>query len=171
MSRCLITRKLRRNGRQSIVQEHARERLGSRNRQQRWLVPGLLLCAFFICCVLGVLQMWQRSAAEVLYEKVVENVVPGTTLVKIQQKLGSGTILSADQVAGWVTADMADRPEMYPDGFETTDQFLRYYVVNPQGTNDQWYFQFRGGKLVNHNSTLYPETYAQLQSSIVGLSK
>jgi hypothetical protein len=160
------------------VEQRTIEQIEPANRRREWLLPVVLVSGLLICCVLGFVQFekWverRRPAAEVFYEKAMAKLQRGTSIKEVAQLFGESKVLTRDDVPGWVVSLIVDpRANIYnPDGIESEDKFLHYSVTAASGNNEEWYFQFRNGKLVNHEPTLYPATYAKSQETIVGLSR
>ena len=145
------------------------------SRRHSSLIPAVVVCGLAIVCFIGIGKFvaWQiqnRPAAEVFFEKVASNLDHGDPVADVQRELGESKLLTWDDVPGWVTA-IQQRKQFYPDGMETTDKFLHYSVADANGNNEEWYLQFRDGKLINFQPTDLPATYAEGRAGIAGLSQ
>ena len=147
-------------------------------RCRNWLLPMIGVFGLVLVCVIGSAEYFAwinrtRPVAEVFYEKAVAELRPGTSIAEVKHLFGDSTLLTRDDVPGWVTSIIVDprRAKYNPDGIEPADKFLYYRVADRNGNNEEWYLQFRNSKLVNFEPKDYPATYADSRKGLVGLSR
>lgn len=98
-------------------------------------------------------------------EIVVGELTAGSSIDDVRQLLGKSEILEIGNVPSWAKSWDERSQDYFPAGVQSGDTFLHYFVPNEAGS-DEWYFQFRDGKLVNFD----PAWYAESRSLIAGLA-
>ena len=90
----------------------------------------------------------------------------GASLETVQELLGPGELIDDSGFREWARgAARQQEPEIFPDGIEDTDVFLKYTIASRHPQTKAWigagtaYFQFRDGRLVNEG----PEVRAVLR--------